>query len=119
MSKHFHSLIYQCQVLELLFLSEMNTKACKFLKYSTFLKNLSVLQSCSVASSESASSQLVEICIRKKYIYIAEKLRLERDIKLMCSSPFQELHADVQLSLLHFLTFYSTTTKKKNLFNHP
>lgn len=54
-------------------------------------------------------------------MYFAKKLRLERDIKLMYSSPFQELHDDVQLSLLHFLTFYSTTTKKKkkNPFNHP
>lgn len=38
MSKYFHSLIYQCQVLELLFLSEMNPETCKFFKYSTFLK---------------------------------------------------------------------------------
>lgn len=37
-SKHFHSLIYQCQVLELLFLSEMNPETCNFFKYSTFLK---------------------------------------------------------------------------------
>lgn len=48
-------------------------------------------------------------------MYFAKKLRLERDIKLMYSSPFQELHDDVQLSLLHFLTFYSTTTKKKKI----
>lgn len=53
----------------------------------------------------SYSSQLLEIFIKgggKRKVL----LQLERDIKPMHSSPFLELHSDVQPSLLHFFIFF-------------